>query len=426
MASGKLPSVFETASESYSVQAVQGEGGTANVFRVVDSESKQWALKCLKPEHVTTSRTKRFFNELHFCRNSQHKNVIRVVDEGFIVRGTTKCPFYVMPFYGSTLRAMITKGLPVGRGLYYFSQVLDGVEAAHLQRVWHRDLKPENILHDPVGDTAAVADFGIAHFAAEDMHATVKTRPHERLANLQYAAPEQNRRGEPVDQRADIYALGLILNEMFTGHVPQGEGFRRISDVLPEYGYLDEIVDQMRQNRPENRPGSIDEIKRMLISHQNEFIQRQKLDQLRRTVVPSTTVSHPLLADPPYVRHLDIEGNTLVLTLSQPVSSEWIEVFRKPRSMGYPSGTGPHEWNLQALSNYARATVRLPPHYFNNPATTQSIIDNFKNWVEFANKAFREGLERAARAKEEEEKRLLSEKIAAEERRQRLLQGIKV
>jgi hypothetical protein len=176
--------VFETAGETYTSEGVEGEGGTARVLRVVDSTGNRWALKYLKPEQVTAKRTKRFLNELNFCRDFSHANVVQVIDNGFVAHGGTKCPFYVMPLYSSTLRKLLKAGLHPEKVLRYFAAVLDGVEAAHLKRVWHRDLKPENILHDPAEDKLLITDFGIAHFTSERMFTTVKTRPAEQLANF--------------------------------------------------------------------------------------------------------------------------------------------------------------------------------------------------------------------------------------------------
>src|SRR5205807_2229991 len=164
------PLRFETTSETYVVEGVEGEGGTARVFRVLDSANQRWALKCLKAEEATTTRTKRFLNELNFSRISMHRNVVKIIDQGFVVQDGKKCPFYVMPLYPSTLRKLLKTGIPPENRMPYFSDVLDGVEAAHLQGVWHRDLKPENILHDPAENRLVVSDFGIAHFTAELMH----------------------------------------------------------------------------------------------------------------------------------------------------------------------------------------------------------------------------------------------------------------
>jgi serine/threonine protein kinase len=172
--------------------------------------------------------------------------------------------FYVMPLYSSTLRRLILTGIEHAKVLDFLSQVLNGVEAAHQNGVCHRDLKPENILFDQATETLVVADFGIAKFKEEELQTAVETSVQERLANFQYSAPEQRVRGRVVDQRADIYALGLILSEMFTGEVPQGTGFKRITSVAPRYSYLDSAIDSMVQQAPENRPESVSDVRRLL------------------------------------------------------------------------------------------------------------------------------------------------------------------
>ena len=87
------------------------------------------------------------------------------------------------------------EGLKKDHILPLFSQLLNGVEAAHLRKVIHRDLKPENILYDPRGNRVIVADFGIAQFQEEELYTAVETKAEDRLANFQYAAPEQRKRG---------------------------------------------------------------------------------------------------------------------------------------------------------------------------------------------------------------------------------------
>lgn len=104
-------------------------------------------------------------------------------------------PFYVMPLYQHTLRGLMDAGIERNRILPLFSLILDGVEAAHLLRVWHRDLKPENVLCDANSGSAVIADFGIAHFEEDELYTAVETRNGDRLANFQYAAPEQRIRG---------------------------------------------------------------------------------------------------------------------------------------------------------------------------------------------------------------------------------------
>src|SRR5262249_34440454 len=147
----------------------------------------------------------------------------------------------------------------------------------------HRDLKPENILHDTKSDQLVVADFGIARFGEEELYTLVETAHNSRLANLQYAAPEQRNRGAAVDQKTDIKVLVVMLNEMFMQDIPQGTNYKTIASVAPEYAYLDDMVASMLEQFPANRPESIDHIKQQLIGRKNDFIMRQQINQLRQT-----------------------------------------------------------------------------------------------------------------------------------------------
>jgi hypothetical protein len=263
---------FETTFHSYTSGGQVGEGGAGTVFKVHNEHGELLAVKRLDPSKTTSEKLKRFENELRFCKNEAHPNIVKVPDEGFTNEGGKKAPFYVMPFYPKTLRHLMRKGIPPERILPCFAQVLDGIKAAHLQGVWHRDLKPENILYDPGTDTLVVADFGIAHFEEEGIYTAVDTNDSRRLANFLYAAPEQRTRGNEVDHRADIYALGLILNEMFTHQILQGEGYKRIESVAPQFKYLDEGVSLMVQQEPKKRPASVDAIKELLLARGDEYV----------------------------------------------------------------------------------------------------------------------------------------------------------
>ncbi|HTB21455.1 MAG TPA: serine/threonine-protein kinase [bacterium] len=267
LSSSKLPKIFETSSDSYQGIGVIGEGGPGRVFRVTDSEGTEWALKILKPDNLDIGRAKRFRNEIGFGRRNTHKNIVTIVDEGFREEGGIKCPFYVMKKYAGTLRHLMDAGLPEDKRLSVFWKILDGLESAHLQRIYHRDLKPENILCDADGDDVAIADFGIAHFAEEHLFTSIETRPGARLANFQYAAPEQRQRGATIDHRSDIYALGMILNELYTGTLLQGTQYKKIAEVFPEMAFLDDLVEKMVRQTPADRIGSVTEIKDALKIH---------------------------------------------------------------------------------------------------------------------------------------------------------------
>src|SRR5262249_36202023 len=220
-------------------------------------------------------------------------------------------------------------GIPAADVLPLFNQILDAVEAAHLLSVYHRDIKPENILCDTQGDLV-LADFGIAHFQEDELLTTVNTGPNERLANFAYAAPEQRFAGEAVDHRADIYALGLILNEMYTKHVIHGTGFRRIKDTAAAFAYLDDLVDSMIQQQPNQRPQTVRRIKEELVARGNEFVKLQKLDELKRQAVPESDIDDPIVNDPiRVIEKIDYMNGILTLRLNRAVNRGFEECFRR-------------------------------------------------------------------------------------------------
>jgi serine/threonine protein kinase len=320
-----------------------------------------------------------------------------------------------MPIYPSTLRRLMTEGIPPERVLWLFGRLLDGVEAAHLLGVWHRDLKPENVLYDPQADRVVISDFGIAHFAEPLLQTAVETRTGERLANFQYAAPEQRSRGA-VDRRADIYALGLILNEMFTGEVLQGPGYKGIESVAPGFAYLDPIVERMVRQAPGERPASIEEIKKELVARGNEFIAFQRLSKLKQTVVPSTEVEDPFISDPVRLVGLDFDGARLHFKLSQQPNALWVEKFRSMGSYSFILGKRPEQFDF-------RGDEALIPA---DETDAQKLLDLFKGYVETTNKDYRDHVERLHREQEAAERHNLQERIAAEERRLRVRQSLRL
>jgi len=229
-----------------------------------------------------------------------------------------------MPLYSKSLKNILDEKIPHEKILKYFSQILNGVEAAHLKKVIHRDLKPQNILYDPANDKLLIADFGIARFPEDEMESLVETKTSTRLANFIYHAPEQRTGGKTTSYASDIYALGLILNEMFTGEVIQGSEFKTILSVSSQYGYLDEIISVMIRQSASDRPQSIEEIKKLLIGKQNQFIISQKISALENEkVIPITETDDPLIADPIRLTDFDWNNGNLMLQLNRPINENW-------------------------------------------------------------------------------------------------------
>jgi serine/threonine protein kinase len=410
----EAPNVFETLSDTYSVTGIVGEGGSGRVFAVKDSTEASSALKCLFPQLSTTQKRKRFKNEIDFCSKQRHPNLIQVIDSGLVVWGKSKTPFYVMPLLPATLRTLCEQKVPHARVLPLFSQVLNGVEAAHLLGVTHRDLKPENILYDKNHDLLVIADFGIAHFEDDLIATAVETKAGEKLANLRYSAPEQRAKGATVDERTDVYALGLMLNEMFTNVVPQGAGYTTIGAVAPDYSYLDALVERMIQQAPDARPANLEEVKKELIGRKNSFVALQHLDVKRGEVVPANV---PGRVAPVRLVSADWKSGMLILELDQAPESGWVQRFQQPR-VGYTSidMAGPEAFQFRA--NTAR--VQADEH------VAQQIIDHFKKYLEMATSGYQADIEAEAASKEQEQRRQLQLEVAEAEKRERILKKLKV
>lgn len=407
------PDKFESAFETYDVTRIMGEGGAGRVFEVRDSAGKSFAVKCLHPHLTTTERKKRFKNEIDFCKKRPHRNIIHVVDSGLVEFDKIKVPFYVMPLSSGTLRDLLEKKLPPERVLPMFSQILDGVEAGHLLGVFHRDLKPENILYDSEADLILIADFGIAHFEEEILATAVETKQGAKMANLGYSAPEQRMKGGQVDSRADIYALGLILNEMFTGHVPQGVGFATIAANASQFSYLDDLVAAMIQQQAAARPATIEEIKKQLMARQNQFVALQKLDAKRKEVIPVAAAGR---VGPVNVVGGDWDNNTLTLQLDRAPEPGWIQRFQQPReSISYIGGT--HPSMFQFAGKFAR--INAEERYL------QQVVDQFKTWSPIATRSFQADLDEKSAREEQQTRDQLKRELEAAETRQRALKNVK-
>lgn len=400
----------------YVLGATLGEGGAGRVFAARDESDSPCAVKVLAPERITTERRRRFKNEIMFGVRNDHPNVVRILDHGVTDIKGTPCPFYVMPlFHGSLRNHMQQLDDPV-RTLKAFDQILSGVEAAHLLGVVHRDLKPENVLVDSKADLLVVADFGIADFTAEDLYTAVETKDGTRLANFEYAAPEQRTRGTGVSSLADIFSLGLILNEVFTGRVPHGTSYKTVAEVSAEYAWIDTLVTEMISQDPARRPATVDHVKQGLVRHQQQFVQRQRLDEVTRSVVPTTEIVDPLAHTPPRLIDFEWAGDNLVLILDRDVNETWVKALHAMGNYTSLLGKGPQSFRFSGSRAYVPAREK----------EVQPVIDHFKEWLPKATTKYKEFLEMEANAAE----RRLRAKLEAEreelERQQRVRGSIKI
>src|SRR5271156_6251202 len=198
-------------SQRYDILAEAGHGSMGNVYKARDRETGEVvALKLLKPE-IASDQTmmERFKNELLFARKITQKNVCRV-HEFNRIGGIS---YTSMEFVeGESLRSVLNRfgGLPVRKAIDLVGQICSGLKEAHAQGIVHRDLKPENVMIDAQGNVK-IMDFGIARSMEAGTRLTGSM-----VGTPAYMAPEQVG-GKAIDYRTDIYSLGLMLYEMFTG-----------------------------------------------------------------------------------------------------------------------------------------------------------------------------------------------------------------
>lgn len=405
---------LKTAFDTYSVEEQRGAGGSGEVYTVCDSDGLVFVSKILDKGKASSAQLEQFRNAIEFCARGTHLNIVRVLDSGLAKKGAS---FHVMPLYAESLRHLISRGIAPERVLPYFGQVLDGVEAGHLNRIWHLDLKPENLLHDADHQHLVVTDFGIFHLIDEDLLTAAETNDSEQLANFPYAAPEQKARGHEVDQRADIFALGLILNEMFTGAAPQSSEFQTIASISPAHAYLDDLVSQMTNPDPAERPPSIDEIKKQLIARGNEFFSRQRLNSLRSEVLPESEAGDSFLANPIRIVSADYSDGTIFFKLNANPTPNWIAAFKNPRSaFSFYTGAEPETF---AFSGDAM-NVKLP-----GDANARQFVQYTKSYIDLANAQYREHVIAFHQRQMLAEREALRRQLAEEERRLRILTEIR-
>lgn len=198
------------------------------------------AIKRLRPERVTPTATERFLREARIAREVQHPNLVRIFEVG----GTVDEVWLVLELLeGGSLRERLRRPMPLPEAIAITCGVLEGLAALHGAGLVHRDVKPENILFDAAGQVK-LCDFGIARRLGDEE--TRLTATGGLVGTVAYMAPEQAL-DRNVDERADLYAVGVVLFEMLTGKLP----FAAQSDVGQLAGRFEGRVRDPRSLRPE-------------------------------------------------------------------------------------------------------------------------------------------------------------------------------
>lgn len=280
MKNRKIP---EIDGVSYTVERVLGRGGTAEVLQVRSSvDGKVYALKQIAKDGQSGRRNERFRNEIGFGMAARNDHVVRIHAQF----EDAEYFYYTMDLYPKSLREVIAEESNHQVLLDYLSQLCDALAYVHGEGVVHRDIKPENILVHTENRRLVLADFGIAHFKDSSL-----TKRGEILANRNYQAPEQMAKKDAgsVREPADIFALGLIITEVFTKQNSRGARHQRVGDIHPFLSDLDLLVERMMLQDETQRikiQAARDALQ--LIRRQVDYRTEEIMEELRHTDVPAS------------------------------------------------------------------------------------------------------------------------------------------
>ncbi|MCA9706571.1 MAG: SUMF1/EgtB/PvdO family nonheme iron enzyme [Myxococcales bacterium] len=219
-----VAALLSTGLDRYALRRLLGVGGMGEVYQGIHRTiEKEVAIKVLAYEHrQNPSLNERFLEEAKAASRIRHDHVVDITDFGHSPQG---CAYFVMEYLeGEDLAHTLKRegALPWGRVQHFALQLLSALQAAHARGIVHRDIKPANCLRctkhgDP--DFIKVLDFGIARISGPDQPGERLTKAGTIMGTAEYMAPEQAR-GDEVDPRTDLYAVGVMLFEMVTGRLP--------------------------------------------------------------------------------------------------------------------------------------------------------------------------------------------------------------
>ncbi len=207
-----------TLAGRYEIERELGHGGMATVYLAKDlRHSRVVAIKVLNRELALAVGGERFIREISIAAQLQHPHILTLIDSG----QADGILYYVMPYVeGESLRSKIARdgALPVSEATRLFREIVDALSHAHKHGMVHRDIKPDNVM---ISDRhALVVDFGVAKAMGAATGAHNLTTTGMSLGTPAYMAPEQVAAEPDVDQRADIYAAGIVAYEMIAGKPP--------------------------------------------------------------------------------------------------------------------------------------------------------------------------------------------------------------
>ncbi len=400
----KKGTVVKTAFDEYILIEQVGSGGNGRVFSATNGHGESVAIKFVE-RNLSAGKLKRFKNEIHFCENHKYKNIVEILDRGYVILDSTEYVFYVMPLYAETLRDKMKAKINPENAVTIFIGLIEGLSYAHKTGTIHRDIKPENIMFKACSLEPIICDFGIAHFAEDELLTIIETKKGDRMANFQYAAPEQRVKGEVATAQTDIYAAGLILNEMFTGEIPQAVDHKTIASVAPGYAYLDDVFAQLFKQNAEDRLYPEDKILTEMEVRAEQYHRDQEKLKLQKVVDEATS---PGDFNATVTKKKFINGS-IVFTLDRELPYEWFQILSGGHLGSYSAlmSYGPEK--LEKNGKYA---ISMPVYSSESPNSIKTIVENVLDWIPKANAKYSAHIKQVAQQEQREREAARKAEIA--------------
>ena len=325
----------------------------------------------------------------------------------------TEYVFYVMPLYTETLRDKMKAKINPEDAVTIFIGLIEGLSYAHKLGTIHRDIKPENIMFKAGSLEPIICDFGIAHFAEDELLTVIETKKGDRMANFQYAAPEQRVKSEVATAQTDLYAAALILNEMFTGEIPQAVDHKTIASVAPDYAYLDEVFAQLFKQNASDRLYPEEKVLTEMKVRAEQYHRDQEKLKLQKVVGEATSPDNFNAI----VTKKEFINGSIVFTLDRELPHEWFQIL-----------SGGHLGSYSALMSYGpeklekngRYAISMPVYASESPDSIKTIVENVLDWIPKANARYSAHVKQIAQQKQREREAARKAEIAKLERENEL------
>jgi serine/threonine-protein kinase len=337
----------------YQVVRKLGAGGMANVYLAEDQElGRGVAIKILNDRHANDEQfVERFRREAKNAAALSHPNIVSIYD-----RGEAEGTYYIAMEYldGRTLKELIVQRgpAPVTVSVEYARQVLSALRFAHRHGIVHRDIKPHNVLVDAEG-RVKVTDFGIARAGASQM-----TEAGSIVGTAQYLSPEQARGGD-VDQRSDLYSLGVVLYELITGTLP----FNGDTPVEIAMKHLSTVPEPPSERRPDI-PRDLDLIVMRALAKDPDD-RYASAEEMRAPTGPLAATAATMISPPRHGAHLPPPPPPVYYDLEEPIHRR--PVWPWLAALLFVVGAGIGGWFLYTqISNKLNSTKPVAVNEYRN------------------------------------------------------------